>query len=60
MNLPLRYNIAQNTQYYVTPKCLSPSVGKKKVPPCPEMQGPFVDYCISSYPKTIFILLFPA
>ena len=30
MNLPLRYNIAQNTQYYVTPKSLSPSIGKKK------------------------------
>ena len=42
MNLPLRYNIAQNTQCYVTPKSLSPSIGKKKVPPCPEMQGPFV------------------
>ena len=43
MNLPLRDNIAQNTQYYVTPKSLSPSIGKKKVPPCPELQGPFVN-----------------
>ena len=32
-----------NTRYYVTQKSLSPSMGKKKVPPCPEMQGQFVN-----------------
>ena len=33
MNLPLRYNIAQNTQYYITPKSSSPSIGKKRYRP---------------------------
>ena len=54
MNLPLRYNIAQNTQYYVTPKSLSPSIGKKKVPPCLEMQGPFVDVLVRIRKRAVF------
>ena len=48
MNPLLRYNITQNSQYYETPKGLSPQVyAKKKIPPCPEMQGPSVNECIN-------------
>ena len=54
MNLLVRFNIAKNTRHYLTPKSLSPKrtvhskyiiCDKKKVPPCPEIQGPFVYWC---------------
>ena len=54
MNLPLRYNISQSTQYYETPKSLSPSIGKKKVPHCPEIQGPFVNVLVRIRKRSLF------
>ena len=62
MNLPLRYNIAQNTQYYVTPKSFSPSIGKKRYRPGRKCKVRLLINVLvrTRYPKTIFILLFTA